>query len=266
MNAHVVIIDPQVDFCSQIGSLFVTGADIDMKMSGQMIDRLGTKISKYHVTLDNHHWVHVAHPVFWIDNCGNHPNPFTIISNEDVVDGKWKATKEKHQPWAIEYTRKLKNNGRYPLCIWPPHCIIGTLGANISQDVMTPLLEWENKMIDTVDFIHKGTNWRTEHYSAIQADISDDITNDPSTFRNDRFLMDLADADIIGICGEALSHCVANTVRDIADNFGEENVKKIVLLQDASSNVPGFEQLGNAFIQDLTKRGMQLGTTTDFLV
>jgi len=75
----------------------------------------------------------------------------------------------------------------------------------------------------------------------------------------------LQEADEIVITGEALSHCVANTITDIANNFGEENIKKFILLQDTCSNVPTFEGLGQDFIRDMTKRGMKVTTSVDYL-
>ncbi|MBT6047696.1 MAG: hypothetical protein HOG49_12830, partial [Candidatus Scalindua sp.] len=75
----------------------------------------------------------------------------------------------------------------------------------------------------------------------------------------------LKDADIIALSGQALSHCVANTVKDIADNFGEENIKKLVLLEDTSSNVTGFEKLGTDFVTEMVSRGMQICKAEDFL-
>ena len=64
----------------------------------------------------------------------------------------------------------------------------------------------------------------------------------------------------------ALSHCVANTVRDIANEFGDDSyVKKLVLLTDASSSVTGFESMGDDFVREMVARGMQTSTTVDFL-
>ena len=81
----------------------------------------------------------------------------------------------------------------------------------------------------------------------------------------------LEDADIILLSGEARSHCLANTVTDIANNFGEENIKKMVLLTDATTDVPDapgstmFKDMGESFVRDMKARGMQVSTTTEFL-
>jgi hypothetical protein len=42
-------------------------------------------------------------------------------------------------------------------------------------------------------------------------------------------------------------------------------VSKLVLLTDASSDIPGFEAHAQNFMKEMTGRGMQLSTTTEFL-
>jgi nicotinamidase-related amidase len=76
----------------------------------------------------------------------------------------------------------------------------------------------------------------------------------------------LETADQVLIAGEARTHCLANTVRDIANNFGDDSfVSRLVLLTDASSDIPGFEAHAQAFVNHMVSRGMQLSTTTEFL-
>ena len=66
--------------------------------------------------------------------------------------------------------------------------------------------------------------------------------------------------------GEAGSHCLANTVRDVANNFGDDSyVKRLVLLEDATSPVPGFEPFQTDFIKEMKARGMQISNTREFL-
>jgi nicotinamidase/pyrazinamidase len=124
------------------------------------------------------------------------------------------------------------------------------------------LCEWESQFA-AVNYVTKGSNIFTEHYSAVQADVFD--PEDPGTGLNTDLIKTLQDMDVIAIAGEASSHCVASTVRDIADNFGEDNVRKFLYLQDACSPVPGFEQLERDFLDDMVKRGMQVSTTDKFL-
>lgn len=261
-KVHLVIIDPQNDFCDPKGALSVPGADQDMTRLALMIDRIGTKLEDIHVTLDSHHLVDIAHPIFWKDSAGNHPNPFTIITAADIKDDKWTTTNPAHFTRAYEYVKALDANGRYPLCIWPPHCRIGTWGHTLYPAIEKSLTGWEQQFA-MVDFVTKGSNIWTEHYSAMKADVPD--PSDPTTQINTEFINTLMDADIIAVAGEASSHCVANTVRDIADAAGDDFLKKITLLTDATSPVPGFENLATDFINEMTSRGMKISKTTEFL-
>jgi len=262
LKIDLLIIDPQNDFCDTKGALCVAGANKDMDRLAKMIRRLKDTLNDIHITLDSHHFVDIAHPIFWVDEHGNHPNPFTIISSSDVAKGVWRATFPPFSARAKEYVAKLEANGRYPLCIWPPHCLIGSWGYGVYPAVFDSILEWERGFA-AADYVTKGSNMWTEHYSAVQADVPDSA--DPDTQLNMRLITTLQQADIILLSGEARSHCLANTVRDIANNFGEENIKKMVLLQDATSDVTGFEKFGEDFVKDMVKRGMQLSSTVDFL-
>ena len=276
LRCDLLIIDPQVDFCDPKGALFVPGADADTKRLTTMVKRIAPKLNDIHVTLDTHHWFHIAHPSFWVDSKGQSPAPFTLITYDDVKNGTWKPaipayysreTMKKagqDRDGVLEYTKSLHDNQRYVLVIWPPHCLIGSPGHAVMPELYSALLDWEkaNKTA-YVDYVTKGSNLWTEHYSAVQADVPD--PSDPTTGLNVPLIETLQKVDLIGISGQALSHCVANTITDIANNFGEENIKKFVLLEDTTSSVGGFEKLGTDFVKALTARGMQTARSTDFL-
>jgi nicotinamidase-related amidase len=113
-----------------------------------------------------------------------------------------------------------------------------------------------------VNFVAKGSNLFTEHYSGLVADVPDPA--DPSTKINTALLDTLNEADEILFTGEALSHCVANTITDIANNFGVDNIKKFVLLDDTSSNVTGCDKLGQDFVKNMVAKGMRITNTRDW--
>lgn len=264
MQTALLIIDPQIDFCDPAGALSVAGADADMARLAQMVTRLGSDLNKIHVTLDSHHWIHIAHPIFWVDPAGKHPEPFAIISAEDVQEGRWTASDPAARERAAAYVSALEAHGRYPLCIWPSHCLIGSRGHAVQPVLFEALVNWE-KQYRVVDYVEKGSNLYTEHYSAIKADVPDPA--DPSTQLNTCLVSALASADVVAVAGEAGSHCVANTVRDLADSFGDDRlISKIVLLQDAVSPVGGFGDYQNRFVNELTARGMTLSSTCEFVV
>lgn len=274
MNTRLefILIDPQTDFCDpRRGSLYVPGAEKDAERLAKLLDRLKDRIADIHVTLDSHHRFDIGHPLFWLDSQGRHPvvdipaGKFPIVlSEEDLLNGKWTPAFPGMRSWALDYLRKLNTGGRYAPVIWPYHCLIGEPGATMFGPVAEAVASWEISQIAMADKVTKGSNYRTEHYSAVKAEVED--PEDPSTQLNLRLIDTLREADIIAISGQALSHCVANTVRDIADQFGEENIRKLVLLEDTSSHVPGFESLGENFVREMTARGMQTARSTDFMV
>ncbi len=263
MKVELLIIDPQYDFCHPKGSLYVEGAYDDMIRLAHMIKRLKSKIDKIHVTLDGHSIIHIAHPVFWKDARGNHPEPFTIITVDDIKNSRWVTTNPFMMEKAASYVYELAKKKRYNLLIWPPHCIRGSIGATIIPELLEALQAWEQERFRTLNIITKGENIWTEHYSAIKAEVPD--SEDPKTEINHAFINMLKEADVIGIAGEALSHCVANTVLDIADFIGSDYLSRFVLLEDATSPVKGFEQSAQDFKNYITSKGMRLSDTKNFL-
>lgn len=276
---HLLIIDPQNDFCDipredqpynplimgerLAPALPVPGAHDDMLRLATFIHRVGRKIHDIHVTLDSHNPVDIAHPTWWRNDKGENPAPFTIITAQDVRNGIWKSRNPQGQQHSLKYVEALEANGRYQLIIWPEHCLIGSWGHNVHAAVFDSLTGWARNKLEVVNFVTKGSNATTEHYSAVQAEVPD--PSDPSTTLNSGLIQTLSDADIIVIAGEALSHCVASTINDIANNFGEENIKKFVLLEDCCSSVAGFEHLGKQFVDSMVARGMKVARSTEFL-
>lgn len=263
MRLEFLIVDPQNDFSDAPGAaLPVPGAGADAERLARLLDRLRDRIDDIHVTLDTHQLVDISHPVFWIDAGGRRPAAFTQISVADVENGIWRAFDPHAQQRALAYVRALRDNGRYQLTIWPPHCLIGTWGHNVMPVIAEALRAWEQAKFARVDYVTKGHNPWTEHYSAVRADVPDPA--DPGTQINRRLIQTLENADMVALSGQALSHCVANTVRDIADCFGAESVRKLVLVEDTSSPVPGFEALARQFVDDMRRRGMRTVEAANF--
>ena len=263
MKTHGLIIDPQEDFCNPAtGTLYVPGADADMARLAAMLARVGGQIDAIHVTLDSHHTLHIAHPIWWRDAEGGHPAPFTIVTSADVHHGRWQTTDSTATERSVVYVEALEKHGRYPLCIWPYHCLIGTPGHAVVPVLAEALADWEAQHMTPVDYVYKGANVWTENYSAIQADVPD--PDDLATQPNQPLLDALADADRVFIAGEAGSHCVASTVRDIAAHLGDAFLRKSVLLTDAIAPVGGFEELQATFLRDVMQRGLQTATTVDW--
>ena len=257
----LIVIDPQVDFCSPKGALYVPGAENDMKRAGALVSNAGHRFTEIHVTLDTHHLMHIAHPLFWVGADGGNPEPFTLISRADVENGTWKPFSESLAGKAVNYVRQLEKNGRYSLVIWPPHCLIGSPGHSVCPELFEPLLNWEKTRKAVINYVTKGSNIYTEHYSAVQADVPD--PEDASTELNLTFIKSMENSDHVLIAGEALNFCVFNTLRDIIAFFGKENIHKLAVLEDCMSPVPGFEQLTEAFYSLVKSSGVEIIKSTD---
>lgn len=266
LNVHLLVIDPQNDFMEG-GALAVDGATADMQRLATMLGRVGHKLDDIHVTLDSHQVIDVAHPGMWRDGDGNMPAPFTMISSDDIVNGIWLPRNRALTSRMRNYAEQLEAGGKYPLMVWPEHCIIGTPGHNVQADLMTALQDWERKVFGTVNFVTKGTNPFTEHYGALMAEVPD--ASDPASGLNTGLIQILQDADIVVVAGQASSHCVKATVEQVADNIGDDHVQKFHLLTDCMSPVQNpdvdFPTIAQQFMQDMQARGMTLTTSDAFL-
>ena len=264
LNVHMIFIDDQIDFTDPNGSLYVKGGDENVKRIARMVERLSPKINDIHMTMDSHHKVDISHPMWWVDANGRHPSPFTLIAPGDVESGKWRPYVVSHRERSLKYLKALEATHRYPHVIWPEHCLIGDPGHNIHPVLAAAVHGWEEKRFALSDVVTKGSNPWTEHFSAVQAEVPD--PEDPSTQVNRGLIESLEKADMVIWAGEALSHCLANTFRDVVANFSDPNfVKKMVLCKDGSSSVPSFEKLGDDFVAEMVAKGMRVSTTTDVL-
>jgi len=287
VKTHLVVIDPQNDFmdiraelADPVGltlpdgtrfrsTLPVPGSLADMDRVATMIGRLGRRLDRIHVTLDSHRVIDVAHPAFWQDSDGRPPAPFTMITHDDVASGRWSPRNPAWRSRMLDYTAELARAGKFVLMIWPEHCLIGSWGHNVVDNLRVAMASWERDYCATVDYVAKGTNIFTEHYGALLAEVPDPA--DPSTQLNRDVIAVLQQADVIAIAGEASSHCVAATVRQIVDHIGDRHLPKIHLLTDCMSPVPpspgspDFPAIAEQFVGDMAARGLML-TTSDALL
>ena len=266
----LLLIDPQNDFHDG-GSLAVPGSLDDANRIATFIDRKADEISKIYVTMDSHHRLHIAHSLFWRKGDIQeiiHPDPFTTISHESIKTGEWIPVDEKLLNYAINYTKQLEASGKFQLLIWPEHCLIGSPGHNVYESIQASIHRWEAKTGKIPEYINKGTNCLTEMYSIFKAEVP--VEDDSSTSMNTNLVENLTKHETIVVMGQALSHCVNYSVRDLVDylkkqenNKGVDEVKKISLCQDCASSVPGFEEAGQEFIAYCKENGVHVVNSTD---
>ncbi len=254
MSISLLIIDPQNDFCSPDGALYVPGSEKDCERLSIFIKNNASKISSIHVTMDTHPYFHIAHPVFWRDADGKEPPPYTSITNFDFEEGRFKPAISSLTPQVENYLIKLESQGKHKLTLWPPHCLIGTSGHNVNPELMEALHFWEKSQPgNIVDYIFKGKNPLTEHYSAIQAEVVD--VNDAETRTNFALIDELKKSERIIVAGQALSHCVKFTLNDLFIYIPQQ---KITLLRDCTSIIREYEREAEEFVSENSSKGMVL--------
>jgi len=259
----LLIIDPQNSFCnpgrthaSARGSLYVQGADRDMETLAQWIRDNAAKIDYIGVTIDSHHPNDIAHPNFWQDKNGVFPAPFTVISSKEVEDGTW--TPRFAPQKCLAYLKALEAQGEFPHVIWPVHCVIGSEGAAIYPPLMEAIEQWtkQGKFYETFT---KGTFPFSEHFGAFQAQIPD--PDRPETQFNQSLLRTLDNYQNVYLAGEARSHCVANSLKQVM-NEAPEVARKFILLDNCMSNVTGFEHIADPIYDQARQMGIVF-TATD---
>lgn len=261
----LLIIDAQNDFCSPKGSLFVPGSDGDNERLSQWILNNKDEIEYIGCTLDSHQINDIAHPAYWRDKDGNFPAPFTAITLDDIQSGKWSSVKPQH---ALDYIKTLADEGEYVHVIWPEHCLIGTWGHAIDQKINDAMHAW-SRGGKSIHFVTKGTNPDTEHFGAFEAQVP--IVNRPETQYNLQLQQTLEKYDVIYLAGQAQSHCVANTLKQVVRK-APSLAKKFVILTDAMSDVPGgpagpgttptFGELAQPIYDEAKALGVRFSTTS----
>ncbi len=256
-NNLLLLIDMQNDFCHPEGSLYVPGAEEDVKRVAAFIRDNAGHISHITMTQDNHQVKDISHPSFWVDEHGHYPEPLIHISADDIEKGKWKARFQ--QEHAHQYIHELEKQGDYPHIIWPEHCLEGSFGAAGNQQVMEAVADWAREQGEFYEVVRKGTNPYTEHFGALKANVP--IAGEPETQLNENLLARLRGFDHIYLAGEARTHCVAYTLRQL--NVFPDIISKITILEDGMSNIPGFEEQAEPTYKEAISKGASILSMND---
>ena len=260
-STALLIIDAQFDFCNPAGTLYVPGAEKDVERVAQLIATHGEAIDEIFVTLDTHRVLDIAHPLFWEDPNGNTIAPFTLITSAAVKSGKWRP--RYHQEYVLEYLETLEKEGEFKHFIWPEHCLIGSRGAALDDTILLALLSWTHRTSRDYKAVVKGTNPLTEHFGVFRAQVP--IENAPETQLDTKFLAELDAFDQILIAGEARSHCVATSVKQIL-SFAPDLAKKITLLTDCISDVTNFGYLADPIFEEAREKGVRFTTSKEIQI
>ncbi|WP_129726036.1 hypothetical protein [Ectobacillus funiculus] len=250
-------IDFQNDFMEQ-GELAVPNSHKDIKNVAKFIHNNLEKITTIVVSLDTHQLQQIFHPSWWIDKNGEHPKPFTIITKEDVESGKWVAVDKQEE--SLHYIRNLEKLGKKQLCIWTYHCIEGTDGAALEGQFSNIIHFHSIARKSAIKKMVKGQDPLSEMYGIIKPEYSQ------HEYCNDEFLESLKLYDKIIVAGEAKSHCVLESVRQIVEYYANNRdiLARIYLLDDCMSPIPGYEEMTEKAFKELKDiYGVNIVNSTD---
>ncbi|KAF1793464.1 Isochorismatase-like [Phytophthora cactorum] len=166
----ILVIDQQVSFHPG-GSLAIPTANEDAARIAGFITNHTSELSQIVLTMDSHQRYHIAHGIFWKNDAGESPQPLTTITSKDIKNG--------FKRLRVGVYKALEASGKFSLTIWPEHCLIGSPGHNIVPNVLASALKWTKKSLKPIQYVMKGSNPFTEHYSALKAEY--ELPYDPST-------------------------------------------------------------------------------------
>jgi nicotinamidase-related amidase len=269
-------IDCQVGFCHPAASLFVPGAVADTRRTVEWLYRHMDRLTGLHFSMDTHRVFQIFHPAWWIDEAGRHPAPFTPITHGDVKAGRWRPLS--HPRECLEYTRTLEDSGRYMLTIWPYHTLLGGVSHALMPVLMEAAIYHSVLRRRQTHFETKGTHALTENYSVLSPEV-DALRGRAVGSFNAPFFKLLMDYDRVYVFGQAKSHCVLSTLRDIRAQIEAVDpslADKVWILEDATSPVPAppmdplpaeldFPAVAARAFEDFKAAGMHLTTTADAL-
>ena len=283
----LLLIDVQNTFCLPEFELFVggksgKGAIEDNQRLCEFIYRnLGT-ITQIVATLDTHTAMQIFHPVFWINEEGEHPLPTaTQITPEDLEKGTWRvnpvvatnfgADYQKLTKYAHHYVNQLSKIGKYPLTVWPYHSMLGGIGHALVSAVEEALFFHNIARGSQTRYEIKGDNYLTENYSVLQPEVLANQDGEAIARKNQALIKDLLAFDKIIVAGQAKSHCLAWTVADLLQEIQAVDpnlAQKVYLLEDCTSPVvvPGvvdYTADADAAFAKFSQAGMHLIQSTD---
>jgi len=281
----LLAVDVQNTFCIPEFELFVagrsgTGAVDDNRRLSEFVYRNLAHITQIFPSLDTHHAMQVFHAIWLVDELGNHPPPYTLVSAEDVAAGRWRVNEavaealgigvdyvERHLAY---YTRALADGGKYDLTIWPYHAMLGGIGHALVSSVEEAVFFHGIARYSNPEFQVKGDKPLTEHYSMLGPEVTVGPDGDPLGERNTALVDKLLTFDAVVVAGQAKSHCLAWTIDDLlADELaGERLAERTYLLEDCTSPVvvPGvvdYTDEADAAFERYRDAGMNVVRSTE---
>jgi nicotinamidase-related amidase len=275
-------VDLQNTFCTPGFELFVagrsgTGALEDSARLCSFVYRNLGALTEIVVTLDTHQAFQIFHAPFLVDPEGRHPDPYTLVTEDDIADGRWSVDRDAAEALGVDpdrasehlcsYVAALAAGGKYALTVWPFHAMLGGLGHALVSALEETFFFHAIARRAPTSFEIKGFAPLTEHYSVLGPEVLRCSRGEQLGERNRALVEHLREFDAVLVAGQAKSHCVAWTVADLLDDAPELG-PKLYLLEDCTSPVvvPGAvdytDDADRAFAQ-FAERGAHVVRSTE---
>ena len=251
----LLCVDLQNTFCTPGFELFVAGrsgtgaVDDGTRLVDFLYRNLG-HVTEVVVTMDTHQAFQIFHAPFLVDAEGRHPDPFTLVSVEDVASRRWRVDPEAAALLGLgagaaerhlrAYVAALEAGGKYDLTVWPFHAMLGGLGHALVSAVEEAIFFHAIARRAQTRFELKGRSPLTEHYSALGPEVERGARGELLGSRNEELVAHLLGFDAVVVAGQAKSHCVAWTVDDLLSRPDARELaiaERLYLLEDCTSPV-----------------------------
>jgi len=282
----LLLVDVQNTFCTPGFELFVqgrsgTGALDDSRRLCEFVYRNLGRLTQHVLTLDTHRMFQIFHPSFLVDADGRHPEPYSTVTLAEVDAGRWRVDPtvadelgmdpEYAQSHLRYYVETLAAGGKYALTIWPFHALRAGIGHAVVSAVEEAVFFHSAARTSQPDVQQKGDNPLTEHYSVLGPEVDTDLEGEQLGRRNQELIERLLRFDAVVIAGQAKSHCVEWTIRDLLDDSTVRDrglAEKVYLLEDCTSPVvvPGtvdFSEAAEHAFAGFADTGAHLVRSTD---
>jgi nicotinamidase-related amidase len=264
----LIVIDMQNDFMEG-GSLAVPGATADVERLTRWMYANTEGITSVMCSIDTHYPLQIFHPAMWADAAGNPPADYTMITYDDVQQGKWRVVNGSPTK-ALGCLKALAQSGKVGVMVWPYHCLIGSDGWKLEQELDNMIHFHAAVRRTKPQLVFKGTDTYSEMYGIIEPEYN------PEGFVNYAVLNAIAEVgaagelevnyDEIYLAGEAASHCLLESGAQILRHFKDhpEVTQRITILEDCTSPITGYEQATlDAFDEFKRNYGIQVKNSTD---
>lgn len=287
VHIGLLAIDIQNTFCIPDFELFIGGRsgvaaiEDNVRLCEFIYRNLGS-LSKIIFTLDTHTALQIFHPIFWVNDRGEHPAPAaTVISSQDVQQGIWQVNLAIAADWfdgdraaadyALHYVQTLERAGKYSLTVWPYHSMLGGIGHALVAAVEEAAFFHSIARQSSTQFELKGRHPLTEHYSVLQPEVMTAAGDRPLAQKNELLIQQLLAFDALVVAGQAKSHCVVWTLENLLaeiQTLDPQLAERVYLLEDCTSpvivpEVLDFTQQADDAFGRFAAAGMHVVRSTD---